>query len=266
MKKFLQIALICAIFTPFTCFTADAATTASYAKKIKGSDKIISRTIKAPAFDRIDASRAVKVVISDETKDQILIEANDNVMDYVVVEAKSGELTITLHKDIKEVSNLDVTVTVPANGRIRSIDASSAASVTGDVVLTADKFALIASSAAKIRVAVESTSCNIETSSAAKIDADITTENCRIEASSSSSITLRGLSDSCDVDMSSAAKLAAENFIVNYYTVDTSSAAKASVNCIGRLKADASSGSRISYTGNCDTSIDRSSGGKVGRD
>ena len=38
------------------------------------------KTIEAPAFDRIDAARAVKVVITDKTSGKIIIAADDNVM------------------------------------------------------------------------------------------------------------------------------------------------------------------------------------------
>ena len=54
-------------------------------------------------------------------------------------------------------------------------------------------------------------------------------------------------------------------FVVAECSVNTSSAAKAVVNCTERLHADASSGSSIRYSGDCRTSINKSSGGSVGR-
>ena len=65
--------------------------------------------------------------------------------------------------------------------------------------------------------------------------------------------------------MSSASKLSAAEFAVTDCNVDTSSAAKATVNCTGTLRAAASSGSSIRYTGDCKTSISKSSGGSVSR-
>ena len=158
------------------------------------------------------------------------------------------------------VSNADVTVTVPANGRIRALDASSAARITSDVTLTADKFSIDASSAARIDAAVKSTTCAVAASSASDIDAAIETGTCTVEASSASKITLKGSAAECSIDMSSAAE-----FAVTDCSVDTSSAAKATVNCTGTLRAAASSGSSIRYTGDCKTSISKSSGGSVSR-
>lgn len=114
-------------------------------------------------------------------------------MDYVVVEANGGRLTATIDKSINNLSNADVTVTVPANGSIRALDASSAAKISSDVVLNADKFAMDASSAAKIDVSVKAQSCAVAASSASKINASVEAVSCSVEASSASKITLKGL-------------------------------------------------------------------------
>ena len=242
-----------------------AAPSVLFGKGIKGSGNIVTRTIDAPDFDRVDAARAVKVVITGKATGKITIEADDNIMEYVVVEAKGGRLTATIDKSVNNVSNADVTVTVPANGRIRALDASSAARITSDVTLTADKFSIDASSAARIDAAVKSTSCTVAASSASNIDAAIETGSCTVGASSASKITLKGSADKCSIDMSSAAKLSAAEFTVADCSVDTSSAAKATVNCTDKLRAEASSGSSIRYTGDCQTSISKSSGGSVSR-
>ena len=153
MKKILLIAvLLGAMLSVTVYFVCIAAPSVFFGKGLKGSGNIVTRTIEAPAFDRIDAARAVKVVITDKTSGKITIAADDNVMDYVVVEANGGRLTATIDKSINNLSNADVTVTVPANGSIRALDASSAAKISSDVVLNADKFAMDASSAAKIDV------------------------------------------------------------------------------------------------------------------
>ena len=245
MKKILLIAvLLGAMLSVTVYFVCIAAPSVLFGKGLKGSGNIVTRTIEAPAFDRIDAARAVKVVITDKTSGKITIAADDNVMDYVVVEANGGRLTATIDKSINNLSNADVTVTVPANGSIRALDASSAA---------------------KIDVSVKAQSCAVAASSASKINASVEAVSCSVEASSASKITLKGSAAKCTADLSSAAKLSAGDFVAAECSVNTSSAAKAVVNCTERLHADASSGSSIRYSGDCQTSINKSSGGSVGR-
>ena len=245
MKKILLIAvLLGAMLSVTVYFVCIAAPSVFFGKGLKGSGNIVTRTIEAPAFDRIDAARAVKVVITDKTSGKITIAADDNVMDYVVVEANGGRLTATIDKSINNLSNADVTVTVPANGSIRALDASSAA---------------------KIDVSVKAQSCAVAASSASKINASVEAVSCSVEASSASKITLKGSAAKCTADLSSASKLSAGDFVAAECSVNTSSAAKAVVNCTERLHADASSGSSIRYSGDCRTSINKSSGGSVGR-
>ena len=261
MKKILLIALLIGAMLSVSAYVVCIAAPL-LSKNIKGSGNIVTKTLAAPDFDAIDASRAVKVVISAEASD-IRIEADDNLIDLVVAQTKGKTLEVTLDRKVNNIQNANITVTVPANGHIRSLDASSASKITSDVTLKADKFSIEASSAAKIKATVEATSCSIDTSSASKVNAEVKAVNCTVEASSASKIALSGSAENFTADLSSASKLDAAKFTAVNASVSTSSAASASVDCSGKLTAEASSGSSISYTGDCQTSLSKSSGGSV---
>ena len=239
MKKLLLIAVLIAACLSATAYVACVAAPL-LGKNIKGSGKIVTKTVPAPDFDGIEASRAVKVVISDKVSD-IRIEADDNLIDLVVVRAVKGKLEATLDQKVNNIQNGNVTITVPANG----------------------KFSIEASSAAKIKAAVEAVSCTIETSSASKVEASIEAESCSLDASSASKIILEGSAGTFRADMSSASKLNAEKFSAVNASIDTSSAASASIDCSGKLTASASSGSSVRYSGDCQTSLEKSSGGSI---
>lgn len=202
MKKLLLIAVLIAACLSATAYVACVAAPL-LGKNIKGSGKIVTKTVPAPDFDGIEASRAVKVVISDKVSD-IRIEADDNLIDLVVVRAVKGKLEATLDQKVNNIQNGNVTITVPANGKIRSLDASSA-----------------------------------------------------------SKIILEGSAGTFRADMSSASKLNAEKFSAVNASIDTSSAASASIDCSGKLTASASSGSSVRYSGDCQTSLEKSSGGSI---
>lgn len=261
MKKILLITVLLGAMLSAAAYAVCVAAPLM-TKNLKGSGNIVTRTMPAPDFDAIDVSRAVKVVISDRAS-EILIEADDNLIDLVVVKAKKGELEITLDKTVNNIQNANVTVTVPSNGKIRSLDASSASKITAETTLRADKFSIDASSTAKIEATVEAASCSIDASSASKIRAAVTAVNCSVDASSASKITLTGSADRFSADLSSASKLDASKFTAVNASVDTSSAASVTVDCSGNLTANASSGSSIRYTGDCRTSLGKSSGGSI---
>ena len=261
MKKILLTAvLIGAMFSVSAYVVCVAAPLLG--KNIKGSGHIVTKTLPAPDFDAIDASRAVKVVSAGAS--DIRIEADDNLIDLVVAETRGKTLEVTLDKKASNIQNADITVTIPANGgKIRSLKASSASKITSDATLRADRFTIEASSAAKIKAAVEAASCSIDASSASKISAEVKAATCTVNASSASKIALAGSAKDFTADLSSASKLDAEKFTAVNASVSTSSAAKADIDCSGKLTASASSGSSIGYTGGCRTSLSKSSGGSV---
>lgn len=280
LKNVLIGAAALAVLAGSGCLYAVASTYFG-GKHVKGSGTLMTRTLPAPDFSGIDVSRGIRTVISDQVSD-IRIEADDNLAGFVIVKAYKDELDITLDKKINSISNAHITVTVPANGRIRSLEASSASKIVSEVALKADKFSLDASSAASIEATVESVACEIEASSASKIKASVTAQNCtidasssakidvaltaddcKVEASSASSITLEGTVRNLAADLSSASKLHASKLTAQNAALDASSAAGASVNCTEKLTASASSGSSIRYTGECQVSLSKSSGGSI---
>ena len=94
MKKLLLIAVLIVASLSATAYVACVAAPL-LGKNIKGSGKIVAKTVPAPDFDGIEASRAVKVVISDKVSD-IRIAAADNLIDLVVVRTVKGKLEATL--------------------------------------------------------------------------------------------------------------------------------------------------------------------------
>lgn len=281
MKKILVIAIVLAAALAATAYiSCDAATI--WGKRIKGSDRIITKTIDTPTFDAIAASRSVRVIVAD-CEGETRIEANDNLMDWVVIEEENGTLQVTIDKSITSLSNVDVTVTLPGRGRaIRSLEASSAATIRSDIPLTGERTSLdasssaeietacesercsvAASSAARIRARIQAGSCSFEASSAAKVAAKVVSTNCAASASSAANVTLEGEVGYLQADASSAGKVEAGGLTAERATAEASSGAGITLHCTNELEAEASSGGAIRYTGNCQLRAEKSSGGSI---
>ena len=286
MKKFLWIIPILAVvaaacLASLVCF----AKSLSGNRIIKASGNIVTKEIPIPEFNAINTSRAVKVVLTEQG-DKIRIDADENLMAWVVVEPEDDELQVTIDRQIKSINNSHVTVTIPVQGRtFRSLRASSAAEIRGkevelkgaDLLVKASSAAKIetsvkagscsidASSAADIDLTVKAATCNIEASSAANVRADIQSESCTADASSAAGITLKGLTEYFESGNSSAGKVNASELTAQRADVTASSGSKTSVNCTKSLKASASSGAGIRYTGDCQVEASKSSGGSIRR-
>lgn len=275
------------LLMPVGCATAKTnhrtvtGTVTDYHKiTIKGSDTLVKRTKNAAEFHVVTAKRGVGVIIGDF--DQFIIEANDNVIDYVITEVKNGKLTVSID-DAVNVRNLHVIVKIPNNGKIHTINASSGASVkteqavqteslecqlssaaTLDAALKADRCQIRLSSGAEMRCVADFTTCSIQATSAAELTASVKAQSLKVHQSSGAEVRLTGSCETLEAGLSSGAELHAKQLEVRRSAlVNASSGADASVNCAGELTAHASSGADIVYTGDCRVNRQTSSGGSV---
>lgn len=255
--------------------------------RITGSGNIITKTIPAiESYDAIKASRGIHVVMNESEGDKIVINADDNVMPYVVVRKEGNSLRIGIDENIKSINNLKVQVVLPKNQNINELQVASAASIkinptikgrslsldaasAGNINIAkadVDFFDADASSAAKISGTVKSNDCYVDASSAADIDLTILAVQCDSNASSAAKITLNGETASFEGDASSAAKIIAKGLAVAVADASASSGAKISVNALKKLEAKASSGGVVAYVHNnnlLEKNISQSSGGRV---
>ena len=279
MKKFLWI-ITPIVLLVVVCTVCHAAPLGN-----KETEQIVTKEISIPEFNAINTSRAVKVVLTEQG-DKIRITANEELQDQVIVKAEENDLTITIDPQIKSIGKGEVTVTVPVAGRtLRKLTASSAARISApELTLETSDLLVKASSAAKIDVRVKAESCTadatsaahigleaaapkcqFEASSAARIEARIDAQSCTASVTSTAGITLTGQSAYFESESSSAGKVNASELTAQRADVTASSGSKTSVNCTESLKASASSGAGIRYTGDCQVEASKSSGGSIRR-
>ena len=254
--------------------------------RITGSGNIITRRVSIADFSRIETSRAVHLVVEKRSGREAIIEADDNIMPYVIVEVDGGCLNVGIDDDIKSLNNVTVKVTVPSDGNISAISASSASRVTVETEIKSPKLMLDASSAANINITKSDVgTCSIDASSAANVEGAIKADNCVIDmssasdvnvallavkcdvtASSASSATLSGEAGDIDLSASSAAKIDAMDLNARNAEAEASSGGSIKVTCMKSIDASASSGGSVKYAakGDLDSELKHtSSGGSV---
>lgn len=271
-----------------TAHTAVTATDMSIPSdaRITGSDNIITRRVNIADFSRIETSRAVHLVVEKRSGREAIIEADDNIMPYVIVEVDGGCLNVGIDDDIKSLNNVTVKVTVPSDGNISAISASSASRVTVETEIKSPKLMLDASSAANINITKSDVgTCSIDASSAANVEGAIKADNCVIDMSSASDVNVALLAVKCDVTatsaasatlsgeagdieitVSSAAKVDAMDLNARNADVSASSGGSIKITCMKSIDASASSGGSVKYAakGDLDPELRHtSSGGSV---
>lgn len=271
-----------------TAHTAVTATDMSIPSdaRITGSGNIITRRVSIADFSRIETSRAVHLVVEKRSGREAIIEADDNIMPYVIVEVDGGCLNVGIDNEIKSLNNVTVKVTVPSDGNISAISASSASKVTVQAEIKTPKLMLDASSAANINITKSDVgTCSIDASSAANVEGAIKADNCVIDMSSASDVNVALLAVKCDVTatsaasatlsgeagdieitVSSAAKVDAMDLNARNAAADASSGGSIKVTCMKSIDASASSGGSVKYAakGDLDPELRHtSSGGSV---
>lgn len=274
---------------------------ASTPRRIVGSRQMTTRTLPVPEYSQVAAARGVNVIIDRSDKQEIVISADDNLIDYVTAETENGTLTFSINENVKSLSRCTVEIFLPYNGNINLLSATSGADIHTKTLLRTDKMTLRAASSGKIATAVQSKSCNISAASSADINAAVHTTQCKISASSGADVnaTIEGddlsISGSSSADIrvkadlkscvasttsgsdlrlegkceltqltaSSGSTITADELISKNASATASSGADLLLHCTDKLTATASSGAEIKYTGNCSVNATRSSGGDV---
>ncbi len=107
---------------------------------------------------------------------------------------------------------------------------------------------------------------SLDFSGVASADMDIDASSLTIDMDGGSKITLRGSVNELTADVEGAASLDAFGSEVRYAEINTSGAARAKINAMVELKAEATGASTLTYRGDARTDIRRSGAGSVRKD
>lgn len=231
MKKLLLLLVLPTVL--FSCFRSK-----------RGSGKVITETKTLAAFNAVEVSNSINVELTQGNKNEVIVEADDNIIKDIEVENKNGILTIRLkHNGNLRNFTARVKVTSPV---FKSISASSSSEIVSTNVLTAtDKISVEASSSADVELSLDAPIVNAESSSSAKID-------------------LKGKTKQFNAIANSSGDVNAENLKAETVTATASSSGTVNVFASVKLNADANSSGSVNYTGGVtDVQKKESSSGSV---
>ncbi|MDI9257172.1 MULTISPECIES: head GIN domain-containing protein [Flavobacterium] len=215
-------------------------------KSITGSGNVVSVTRTVGSFDKVRVSRGLECEIIQSDKTEVIVEADDNLVNDIKTEVENGTLIIsTEYSNYINVSSKKVIVRMP---KIVSLEASSGSSLRSKGVLTGES------------VLVKSSSGS---STVVELEADTIT----LESSSGSEQNVRGKALKLNTASSSGSHIDADGLTANEVFAQSSSGSATSIHPVLLLDAKASSGSSISYTHSPqEIRKEESSGGSVSKD
>jgi citrate lyase gamma subunit len=217
--KYLMIAVI--------CIGINACVDGQIRKTVYGNNKVVEKERQAGRFSGIRVSSGIDVFVKQGDKETIVVEADENLHEYILTEIRDDVLHVYTEVNIREAEMKRVYVTMRD---IKSIKTTSAGDVIGVTPVKSDNLELSASSAGNIKLEVY----------AKEIEADI---------SSSGDMSLSGEADVLNADLSSAGDLNAYELKVREADISASSAGDADIYVTERITARASSAGDINYKG-----------------
>jgi hypothetical protein len=212
----------------FTILLVSAVTSAQIWESVRGNHNVVKKERKVQSFKGVKVSSGIDVYLSQGSSERVVVEADENLHEYIRTEVSNGVLKVYSDANIRDAERKRVYVTTR---EIDYIGTSSAGDVIGETPVKADKLDLSASSAGDI-------------------DLEVTADEINVDISSSGNVSLKGSSRKLDASLSSAGDLNANDLEVKEADISASSAGDAEVNVTDKITARASSAGDITYTGN----------------
>ena len=213
-----------------------------FSPSISGNGKIEEEERNVDQFDEVKASRGVNVYLTQGEEYKVLIRADENLIDIIETEVLGDELIIRSKKGIRNAKEYKVFVSAPD---YESIKSSSGANVYSETEISTNDLKVSASAGANITL-------------------EINVDELEASASAGANIYLEGLAEECEARANAGSNIKAEDLRTKNADLKVSSGANIWIEIDNNLKAGASSGGNIFYSGEPkQTDISKSSGGNI---
>ena len=221
-------------------------------------------------FTGIDASSVFNITVSKGNTESLIIEADNEVMQYVRSEVRNGVLRLYLEKDaekkVKNIKTLNASVVMK---NLEKVSLSGVSKLTANDLFTPDSFNSDCSGVSNMTINVNTGQLKIDVSGASKIqvNANVTGDvwfdasgtsklqgklnanDVTLDSSGASSVDLTGSAKDIKIDTSGTSKIKAEGFTVKTAVVNSSGTSNVTIHVTDALNVNASGVSSVNYKG-----------------
>lgn len=198
--------------------------------KIKGSGNVITREVSIKSFDELDASGVFELILFQGTKEQLKIEAEDNLQYLFDVNSDGSHLKISMKKDMHY--NTKKTMKVYLTFRnLKSMDLAMVGNVSSDEKLNF-------------------TELKIDNNSVGNVRLDLTAQKLDIQNNSVGNFTLSGKVENAVIKHNGVGAIRASDLLVETMDIEALGVGSAEVNAEKQLKVKDSFLGRVRNKGN----------------
>jgi hypothetical protein len=198
--------------------------------KIEGSGNIITRDVAIQPFDELKATGVFSVLLKQGTKEEVKIEADDNLQDLFEVKNEGSQLIISMKKEVNLSTKKGLKVYITFK-KIKNIELNTVGSLSSEDNLSFENL-------------------SIANKSVGSVDLKMTAQTLNIENKSVGNIKLDGKADNAVIKNNGVGSIKAGNFIVQKMDIENSGVGSAEVNAEKELKVKDSFLGKVTNRGN----------------
>ena len=191
---------------------------------------MITKEFTVKSFDELTAYGLFNLQLSQGDKEQVKIEAEDNLMDLFTVENEGSMLTIQMKKDVSIDTKKKMTVYVTFK-TLKSMNLSMVGGTSSDDKL---KFSDL----------------KIKNQSVGSVNLNMTLQTLHLENESVGTLKLAGSADNAVIKSNSVGSVQAGDFVVQKMEIDNNGVGSATVNAEKELKVSDSFLGKVNNKGN----------------
>ena len=198
--------------------------------KITGNGKFVTREVNVQAFDALSANGVFELILSQGSKEQVKIEADENLQDLFQVNNEGSNLKIFMKKDVNYTTKKKVKIYITFHN-LKSLNLNMVGNVS-----TGNKLSF--------------TNLKLDNSSVGSVDLDLTAQDLEIHNKSVGNMTLSGKAQNAVIRHSGVGSFKASDFIVQTMDIEASGVGSAEVNAEKQLKVKDSFLGKVRNKGN----------------
>ena len=227
-----KVFLLFAVASFVSLLTLNAQETTTYDKnkpKIEGSGNIVTKTLNVQAFDQIDVSGVFSLKLSQGSKEEVKIEADDNLQDLFEVKNDGSKLTISMKKESNFNSKKGIKVYISFK-KLKSMDLKTVGNVSSEENLSFDDV-------------------RIGNKSVGSVDLKLTAQSVNLDNKSVGDVRLNGKAENAVINNKSVGSIMAADFVVQKMDIDNNGIGSAEVNAAKEIKVKDSFLGRVNNKG-----------------
>ncbi len=230
---------------------------------VRGSGNIVTRREEFTGFDSLDIGYAFRATVRQGDSFEVTVRVDDNLVQYLDVRQAGTVLHIGFKPGTGIMrGTMEVDVTMP---QLVSLKLSGASKGTVGGFSSDNSLALDLSGASSLQGDIRSGNMRLELSGASDAKLTGSTGDVTVGASGASRANLAGSAGNLSVNASGASKIDVSGLTVHDAHLKASGASEIWVNASGRLDADISGASHITYVGTPTMGAIQTSGGSTVR-